>query len=104
MKEIWKAVTIPEYSLYEVSNFGNVRNGNRLLKPYINRGYPSVKLYNNKKNKSVRVYRLVAMAFIENPNNYPCINHKDGNKGNTFVENLEWCTYKHNQKHAWEHG
>lgn len=54
--------------------------------------------------KICRVHRLVANAFIDNYNNYPIINHKDGNKLNNCVDNLEWCTYKQNIIHSWENG
>ena len=76
MIEIWKPVPIKEFSFYEVSNFGKVRNGAKKLKMSCSRGYPSVILCNNGYRKSIRVHRLVAMAFIKNPFNFPCINHK----------------------------
>ena len=55
-------------------------------------------------DKSVLLHRLVASTFIPNPNNYPEVNHKDGNKLNNSVDNLEWCTRSMNMKHAYEHG
>lgn len=113
-KEIWKPIKGFE-SLYEVSNLGRVKslerkvrttnNGTdclkyikeRILKPKINRGgYKVVLLYNGGKRKYITIHRLVAMAFISNPNNYPQINHKDENKENNTVENLEWCDSKYN--------
>ena len=95
MSEIWK--TIKEYNGdYEVSNYGNVRTNigttPRLLKPYFLDGYAFVHL----RGKNIRIHRLVAAAFIENPNNYECVNHKDYNRLNNHVENLEWCTKKYN--------
>ena len=54
--------------------------------------------------KNVRIHRLVAEAFIPNPNNFPCVNHKDGNKSNNNVFNLEWCSHSYNEKHAYENG
>ena len=102
MIEVWKSVPIKEFSFYEISNFGNVRNGTKNLKTSHSRGYPTVTLCNNCYRKTVRVHRLVAMAFVENRFNLPCINHKDGNKENNNFNNLEWCTQKQNMQHAWD--
>lgn len=68
------------------------------------RGYLSISLIKNKISKSLKVHRLVAKTFIANPHNKPQINHKDGNKSNNFVENLEWCDNSENQKHAYRLG
>ena len=90
---------------YEVSNYGNVRsnqNGKqRLLKQMTNagkyNGYKMVTLYpGNGTSKKVKVHRLVAEAFIPNPNGYTIINHKDEDKQNNNVSNLEWCTKAYN--------
>lgn len=94
--------------LYKVSNRGNVYSVERIssqgnkcggftLKPAIaSIGYLQVKLYENGIRKHKYIHRIVAEAFIPNPNNYPEINHKDENKTNNHVENLEWCTRKYN--------
>lgn len=110
-KEIWKDVVGYE-GYYQVSNLGRVRSVDRIVKgcfgstqhkksiilsPAINTaGYYSVALVRNAKSKSYRVHRLVAEAFLPNPNSLPVINHKDENKLNNSVENLEWCTYSYN--------
>lgn len=65
-----------------------------------NSGYKEV----NIKGKFERLHRIVATCFIENPNNLPCVNHKDGNKLNNDISNLEWCTHSENTKHAYENG
>lgn len=91
-KEIWKNVVGYE-GLYEISNLGRVKsncNGGRILKWNVsNNGYATVELFKNKKSKRVLVHRLVASAFIDNPNNLPQVNHIDENKLNNHVDNLE---------------
>lgn len=57
-------------------------------------------MYSNGQRYKKTIHRLVAEAFIPNPNNYPCINHKDENKENNNVSNLEWCTYKYNSNYG----
>ena len=105
MKEEWK--DIPGYEgKYQVSNLGRVKNliRNNILKPISKRnGYLSVSLVNNKKIKQFLVHRLVAITFLPNPNNYSIINHKDYDKTNNTIVNLEWCTQKHNVQHSIDH-
>ena len=102
MMEEWRAV--PGYEgLYEVSNMGNVRNvrRNKLLRlPKTNDGYIRVSLYKNGIKTCFQVHRLVAQAFIENPDNLPMINHKDEDKTNNNVTNLEWCDVKYNNNYG----
>lgn len=103
MEEIWKDIVGYE-EIYQVSNFGNVKNirTNKILKYGINdQNYEIVTLYKKTKKKNMRIHRLVAQAFIPNPDNLPQINHKDGNKHNNRVDNLEWCTGSNNIKHAY---
>lgn len=97
MKEIWKEIKDYE-GLYWVSNLGHVKNRhNHILKPeYSNKGYACVQLRKENKTRKHRVHKLVAKAFIPNPNNLPEINHIDENKVNNAADNLEWCTHIQN--------
>lgn len=96
MQEIWKDIKGFE-GLYQISNLGRVKSlkNNKILKNMTNEYY-FVGLYKNKIKKYMKIHRLVAQAFIPNPNNYSCINHKDENKFNNNVNNLEWCSKKYN--------
>ena len=107
--EIWK--DIPDYEgLYQVSNLGNIKSLNynntkkeKLLKTkHDKRGYLAIELRNKGKRYYTRVHRLVAMAFIPNPNNYPQVNHINGIKSDNRVYNLEWCSVSKNTKHAFD--
>ena len=100
--EYWKPVVGYE-GLYEVSSFGRVRNvrTNRVLSPIVDRdGYLKVHLSKNGHPRKTFIHVIVSKAFIPNPNNYPCINHKDENKLNNCVENLEWCTVAYNNAYS----
>lgn len=98
--EIWEK--IDGYEEYFVSNHGNIKSTKRgvekILKPAKDkkRGYLRVNLWKNHKGHSYTVHKLVANAFIPNPNNLPQINHKDENKENNHIKNLEYCTNKYN--------
>lgn len=99
----WKAIEGYE-GLYEVSNTGEIRNAKgktkkSSLKKGVNTNYKEISLWKDGKNKRFLVHRLVAKAFIPNPNNYPIINHKDENGTNNCVENLEWCNHRYNAKY-----
>ena len=89
---------------YSVTKDGKVfsYNINNFLSPFKSGGYLRVGLLKENKVKKYLIHRLVAEAFIVNPNNCPIVNHKDGNKHNNNVSNLEWCTYSQNQKHAYD--
>ncbi len=115
MNEIWKDV-IGFEGLYQVSNLGRVKSLDRkvnsryginriisgkILKKLINtKGYLYVDLKRKCKGKKHLIHRLVAQAFIPNPENKPQVNHIDGNKQNNCVSNLEWNTISENQQHA----
>ncbi len=111
MNEMWK--DIPNFDgKYQVSNMGNVRSIARTIirrngrkqqiesKMLVSRksgcGYLYVTLHNEGKKETIRVHRLVASLFLKNPNNLPVVNHKDENKQNNNVDNLEWCTQQYN--------
>lgn len=96
MRERWK--NIEGYN-YQVSSKGRIRNNRTkaIKKTFINdRLYVIVSLYKDKKLKTFKVHRLVAQAFIPNPNNLPEVNHKSEIKTDNRVENLEWCTREYN--------
>ena len=107
MNEIWKDIEGYE-GLYQISNYGRVKslrfnhtdNNPRILKNVIVKGYCCVNLYKDKKMKMLKVHRLVAQAFIPNPNNLPVINHIDEDKTNNFVGNLEWCSVEYNSRYG----
>lgn len=108
MQEIWK--DIPNYEgLYQISNYGRVKT----LNPRYNKvesniksvrkchdGYYRLDLHKNGVKKTYYIHKLVALAFLPNPNNYTVVNHKDENKENNYVDNLEWCTIGYNNLYS----
>ena len=72
----------------------------KILKPGVDKGYLKVNLHKGNKVKQHTVHRLVAIAFLPNENNYPCVNHKDENPSNNNVSNLEWCSYEYNNNYG----
>lgn len=112
--EIWKK--IKDFDNYEVSNLGNVRRldsfvfqsgrynhykGRVLKQENVKGGYKRVTLCKNNSTKRFQVHRLVAITFIENSKNKPCVNHIDGDKSNNQISNLEWVTYSENENHSY---
>lgn len=97
--EMWEKI---EGLNYEVSTYGRVRNmfTGKYLTLQDNKGYSKVEIRQDGKRYRFRVHRLVAEAFILNPNNKPQVNHIDGNKLNNHYMNLEWCTQQENNRHA----
>lgn len=100
---VWKDVYGYE-GLYEVSNDGRIRNSKGQpkalsIKADKNTNYKEVSLWKDGKNKRFLVHRIVAKAFIPNPNNYKIINHKDEDGTNNCVSNLEWCDHKYNARY-----
>lgn len=123
MEEVWKPIDGYE-GIYEVSSFGRIKSLERIIKnsgtrsgysklkeriltPRVNKkrhGYYEISLKKNGMEKRYKVHRLVAMAFIPNPEGKPEVNHIDGNKSNNSILNLEWVTSKENKQHAWQTG
>lgn len=105
--EIWKETAYPGYF---ISNLGNLRGrSGRIIKTYADKrsGYLGICIRvktSASKRKLLKIHRLVAEAFVSNPNNLPVINHIDGNKQNNCATNLEWCTQKQNVHHAFKLG
>ena len=115
MKEIWKAIVGYE-GLYEVSNLGMVRSldryvphktfGKKYCKGHMmathinNAGYVTVNLCKGNRYRSFDIHRLVAIAFLDNPDGLPEVNHIDENKKNNHVGNLEWVTREQNERHG----
>ena len=107
--EIWKKVE--DFENYEISNLGRLKSNlkfrkyrnyqSKILKPSKDKdGYYRTILSNNGVRKNKTIHRLVAIAFLENKENYPVVNHKNGIKDEDVVENLEWCTILYNNIHA----
>ena len=113
MQEIWTKLVYPsipdELNRFEVSTYGRLKNAKTqyIYKPSIlNSGYLSVRTTTGKRNSKIHIliHKAVAYTFLENPNCLPEVNHKDGNKTNNHVDNLEWCTSHENQQHKYDIG
>lgn len=104
--EVWRDI-IGYEGFYQISNkcrirslYNYKRDGTNILKPKIKRGYYQIGLRKDGVRKWYQVHRLLAQAFIPNPNNLPCVNHKDENKTNNELDNLEWCTTSYNNTYG----
>lgn len=112
MDKIWKK--IPGYSLYEISNYGEIKTFNwknmgkeKIMKPALDAGgYLRTMLKRDSDGKihTIKVHRLVAITFIDNPEDKPQVNHINGIRNDNRVSNLEWCTNKENIKHSFKIG
>ena len=103
MTEVETFVKIEGFEKYEVSNLGKIRNikSGRILKPQLDKdGYLTHNLYGYDKQKYLLLHRIIATAFIDNPEGKPCVNHIDENKLNNDLRNLEWCTVRENNIHG----
>lgn len=105
MHEEWRPINGFE-GLYEISSYGRVKSfkshpSGKILKPNLDsNGYPKISLSKKGAKKDTTVHRLVAEAYLPRADGKTCVNHIDGNKANNRLDNLEWCTYSENIKHA----
>lgn len=109
-------IGLPFHEIYEngiiksIDRIIETSSGKRIMKGRLissnpgTQGYPHVTISYNGKFKGFSLHRILAMSFIDNPNNYPCVNHIDGNKLNYSLNNLEWCTHVKNIRHAYKNG
>jgi hypothetical protein len=107
--EIWAPIQ-SENGLFSISNFGNLKNNKTQRNLAITIGKTGYKQVATKiggragRNRLFKIHRELAIAFLPNPDNLPQVNHKDGDKLNNSLDNLEWCTAQYNTQHAVSHG
>jgi hypothetical protein len=113
MNEVWKPLVYPKiensHLLFEISSVGRLRNikTGHICKPEVlSSGYLSCRVTCGKRDSKIHIiiHKGVALTFLPNPNDLPCVNHIDGDKTNNCVENLEWFSYGHNLRHAYDTG
>ncbi len=92
-------ITYPRYTITKNGEIRSIKT-NKVIKQWIENGYPRVGLWNGEKQIFKNVHKLVAETYLKNPENYPIVNHIDGVKTNNNVTNLEWCSHKHNAIHS----
>lgn len=111
MQEVWKRLIYPkipnEQNHFEISSLGRLKNintGHIYKASQLTSGYLSVRttIGCRKQKMHIIIHKAVALTFLPNPLMLPCVNHKDGNKNNNCIENLEWCTYGDNLQHAYD--
>lgn len=97
--------TIPGFDNYKIDQYGNIYGPQKgLLNPHYNeKGYQHAFVYNGKR-KCIKVHRIVALLYVDNPYDYKEVNHIDGNKKNNHFSNLEWCSRAENVRHAIKSG
>lgn len=115
MSEIWKDIVGFE-EIYKVSNLGNVislpnhniscgrKRGNKISKRLDRAGYFKISLSKKSYKNTFFIHRIISIAFIPNPDNKPCVNHINSIRTDNRIENLEWCTFSENNKHAYKSG
>ena len=106
MEEQYKVFKTTQQTIWEVSNYGNIKKNGKHYVAYESGGhkgdqYPALSI---NEPHSGYIHRIVASEFINNPENKRTVNHKDGNKSNNHIDNLEWATYRENNRHAWQTG
>ena len=102
MREKWKESIVQGYLISNLGRIKNLKTGNIIVPDREEKGYRRLTIKVNGKKKHYAVHRLVAIAFIPNPENKPQIDHIDNDKSNNRVDNLRWCSNKENSKWRWE--
>lgn len=105
MRKRWSKIQdFPNYKISDTGEVVNIITGKNVATPKHQHGYLCVRLWNNGKTRLLKIYRLLAIAFIPNPENKREVNHIDGNRMNHSISNLEWVTASENMKHAYVNG